>query len=87
MPKVAEYLRKAGEDVIEFHENITTNKTDNLNTIVKYHNSQSRDLDVSVNFNSVDTPITDNPYGVECYIALKLCSRPKSQRLLRMHLV
>jgi N-acetylmuramoyl-L-alanine amidase len=37
-----------------FHDNTSTSQSQNLNTIVAYHNSQNRDLDVSVHFNAFD---------------------------------
>lgn len=48
--EICEILDPKG--TIKYHENNTTNKTDNLNTIIKYHNSTDRDLDVSIHFNS-----------------------------------
>lgn len=63
VPQVASYLKSVGVDAIEYHENTATNKTANLNAIVKYHNSQTRDLDVSVHFNAFSK--TDRPMGVE----------------------
>lgn len=60
---VAEYLRSAGVNVKTFHDNTSTSQNQNLNTIVNYHNAQSRDLDVSVHFNAYST--TSKPMGVE----------------------
>ena len=36
----------------------------NLNTIVNWHNKQTRELDVSVHFNAYET--TSKPMGTEC---------------------
>lgn len=55
-----------------YHENTTTNKRDNLNTIVKYHNGTSRDLDVSIHFNSATfngAKSTNNAVGIEILYA------------------
>lgn len=48
--EICEILDPKG--TIKYHENNMTNKTNNLNTIIKYHNSTDRDLDVSIHFNS-----------------------------------
>ena len=50
--KVADYLEKLDCTVHEFHDNTSRNQRDNVNTIVKYHNTKTRDLDVSVHFNA-----------------------------------
>jgi N-acetylmuramoyl-L-alanine amidase len=52
VPEVAKYLRAAGHDVVEFHDDTSTSQNENLNTIVNFHNSQTRDLDISVHFNA-----------------------------------
>jgi len=62
--RVAEYLREAGVGVQTFHDDTSTSQNENLNTIVNYHNSQTRDLDVSVHFNAYQT--TSKPMGTEC---------------------
>jgi N-acetylmuramoyl-L-alanine amidase len=49
--KVADYLRTSGVDVVVFHDDISTTQEENLDTIVDFHNSQQRDVDVSVHFN------------------------------------
>lgn len=61
--RVAEYLRQLGVSVATFHDNYSTNQNQNLVTIVNYHNSKSRDLDVSVHFNAAAR--TDQPRGTE----------------------
>lgn len=61
--KVAEYLKQLGVSVKVFHEDKATTKTDNLANIVNYHNSQSRELDVSVHFNA--NVKTASPMGTE----------------------
>lgn len=50
--EVANYLKELNCKVHEFHDNTSKTQRDNINTIVKYHNSKSRDLDVSVHFNA-----------------------------------
>ncbi|MCL2575732.1 MAG: N-acetylmuramoyl-L-alanine amidase [Defluviitaleaceae bacterium] len=49
--QVAKILRGADIAVNLFHENDAKNATDNVNSIIKYHNSTQRDLDVSIHFN------------------------------------
>jgi len=63
VPAVAEYLRQNGHEVVEFNDDTSTTKNENLNTIVNFHNSQDRDLDVSVHFNAYIP--TDGGYGTE----------------------
>ena len=62
--RVAEYLEVADIDVDTFHDDTSTTQSQNLNTIVNYHNAQDRDLDVSVHFNAYQT--TSKPMGTEC---------------------
>jgi hypothetical protein len=47
-----------------FHDNTSHDQNTNLNTIVNWHNKQTRDLDVSIHFNAYQT--TSSPMGVEC---------------------
>ena len=54
--RVAELL-----DCVKFHDNTSTSRSQNLNTITNWHNKQSRDLDVSVHFNAYD----HNAHGCE----------------------
>jgi len=65
VPRVAKYLRMAGCEVVEFHENNARNQTDNVNAIIREHNSHQRDLDVSVHLNSVDGGTREAGIGVE----------------------
>jgi len=62
--KLAEFLRARGVEVMTFHDDTSKDQNTNLNTIVNYHNSCSRELDVSVHFNAYST--TDKPMGTEC---------------------
>ncbi|MFE4428817.1 N-acetylmuramoyl-L-alanine amidase [Peribacillus butanolivorans] len=52
VPKVAEYLKELDCKVHTFNDDTSKTQRDNINTIVKYHNSKNRDLDVSVHFNA-----------------------------------
>lgn len=62
--RVAELLTRKGHDVVVFHDDTSTNQSENLNTIVAFHNSQDRDVDVSVHFNAyIPGP---EPKGTEC---------------------
>jgi N-acetylmuramoyl-L-alanine amidase len=53
--RVGQILRDAEYDVTTFHDNTSHSQSENLNTIVNFHNAQVRDLDVSVHFNCYDT--------------------------------
>lgn len=78
--RVAKHLEQLGCLSEKFHENTAKNKTDNLNNIIKFHNTTNRDLDFSVHFNAHST--TSKDMGVEvCYLdssmkslADKLCT-------------
>lgn len=61
--RIAEFWRTAGVPVKVFHDNTSTSQSQNLNAIVNWHNSQSRDFDVSVHFNAYQN--TSKPMGVE----------------------
>jgi N-acetylmuramoyl-L-alanine amidase len=52
VPEVAMHLRANGHEVIEFHDDTSQTQDENLKTIVNFHNSQTRDLDLSVHFNA-----------------------------------
>jgi N-acetylmuramoyl-L-alanine amidase len=62
--QTATELRKRGVEVKTFHDDTSRSQNENLNTIVSYHNAQSRDLDVSVHFNAYVE--TTGPMGTEC---------------------
>lgn len=62
--KTAEILRGAGVDITVFHDNTSHSQSENLNTIVNFHNSKTRDLDISVHFNAYQH--TSKPMGTEC---------------------
>lgn len=50
--QVVKYLKELGETVYEFHDDTAKTQAQNLETIVKYHNSKDRDGDYSVHFNA-----------------------------------
>jgi N-acetylmuramoyl-L-alanine amidase len=62
--RVAEILDNDLADVTYFHDDVSKNQSDNLDTIVAFHNNRVRDLDVSVHFNAYET--TNSPMGTEC---------------------
>jgi N-acetylmuramoyl-L-alanine amidase len=67
LPEIAAYLREQGWTVITFNDDTSTTQNENLNTIVNFHNKQTRDLDVSIHFNAFET--TEGPMGTEvCYL-------------------
>jgi N-acetylmuramoyl-L-alanine amidase len=61
--QLAANLNLLGINVFTFHDDTSTTQNENLETIVNYHNSQIRNLDVSVHFNAYQT--TDKPMGTE----------------------
>lgn len=62
--RIAELLKTTNVGVKTFHDNTSTTVSTNLSTIVGYHNSQTRDRDISVHFNAYQS--TDKPMGAEC---------------------
>ena len=64
MEKTADILRNRGVTVRTFADTISTTQNENLNRIVDYHNSQERELDVSIHFNA--NVETNSPMGTEC---------------------
>jgi N-acetylmuramoyl-L-alanine amidase len=61
--EVTKIWRTAGVGVDIFHDDTSHSQSENLNTIVAYHNSRQRDLDVSVHFNAYVE--TSSPMGTE----------------------
>lgn len=61
--KVADYLERLGAKVTTYHDNTSQTQKDNVNGIVKFHNSKKRELDVSVHLNA--NKRTNDPMGVE----------------------
>jgi N-acetylmuramoyl-L-alanine amidase len=60
-------LREKGIECAAFHDNESDDQSENLDRIVKWHNSQIRDFDVSVHFNAYEP--TENPMGTEVLYA------------------
>ena len=60
---LADVLRDRDVDVKVFHDDTSHSQNENLNTIVNYHNAQTRDLDVSVHFNAYEQ--VEKPMGTE----------------------
>jgi len=64
--RVTAILKTAGVGITSFHENTARSQADNINSIVRFHNSLQRDLDVSIHFNSTASgKIEDRAIGVE----------------------
>ena len=61
--RVADGLAVRGVNVKVFHDETSHSQNENLDTIVNYHNAQTRDLDVSVHFNAYVE--TAKPMGIE----------------------
>jgi hypothetical protein len=64
--KTAELLRAAGAQCITFEDTVSTTQDSNLERIVAFHNSQQRDLDISVHFNSADG-VENKAVGTEVF--------------------
>jgi hypothetical protein len=62
--RTAACLTTMGVGVIAFSDDTSTTQQQNLKTIVDFHNSHARDLDVSVHFNAFEP--TDGARGTEC---------------------
>jgi N-acetylmuramoyl-L-alanine amidase len=62
--RVAELLGRVSVGVSTFHDDLSDDQSENLERIVDEHNSEERDLDVSVHFNAYNT--TSDPMGTEC---------------------
>ena len=61
---VAQKLRARDVIAETFHDDTSTTQNQNLETIVRFHNSKSRQLDISVHLNAYIT--TSSPMGTEC---------------------
>jgi N-acetylmuramoyl-L-alanine amidase len=61
--KVADLYRQMDVTVYVFHDDVSTSQSENLDRIVDFHNSKTRDLDISVHFNAYET--TSKPMGCE----------------------
>jgi N-acetylmuramoyl-L-alanine amidase len=60
---LADELTERGVDVVTFHDDTSKDQSTNLSTICAAHNSQTRDLDISVHFNAYVE--TEKPMGCE----------------------
>jgi len=81
---VATDLRSRGATVTEFHENNATNQSQNLNNIVAFHNSRSRDLDVSIHFNHAGGGTVDRPIGTEVLFSTQQALAAKVSRAISL---
>src|SRR5215471_2916516 len=64
---VADILSGTKVECVSFHDNSSDTQSENLDTIIDFHNQHERDLDVSVHLNSYQ--VTDKPMGTEvCYL-------------------
>lgn len=73
--RMTQILAAAGVMVKTFHDNTSHDQNTNLNTIVDWHNRQSRTLDVSVHFNAYD----GSAHGVEVlYVTQEALARQVS---------
>jgi N-acetylmuramoyl-L-alanine amidase len=80
VPKVADYLRAMGDSVTTFNDDVSHTQSDNLKRIVDFHNSQHRDLDISVHFNAYED--TTKPMGTEClYVSQNALAVEVAQRI------
>jgi N-acetylmuramoyl-L-alanine amidase len=72
--RTARFLKGLEVDIVTFEETVASTQQQNLENIVNFHNSHTRDLDVSVHFNANE--ITDRPVGTEClYVSQKDLAR------------
>ena len=60
---VAEMLESRNVKVVKFHDDVSKSQSENLNRIVSFHNTQERELDISVHFNAYVE--THKPMGTE----------------------
>ena len=63
--RVVNRLAELIPNAVIFHDDVSTTQDENLERIVAFHNSQTRDLDVSVHFNAFEQ--TASPKGTECW--------------------
>src|SRR5262245_41981849 len=62
---VTPQLNSDGNSAVSYEDTTSRSQQENLNRIVSWHNSQTRDYDVSVHFNAYQT--SNSPKGTECY--------------------
>ena len=61
--QLAKEFERRGVEVVTFHDDTSHSQNENLNTIVNFHNDQTRDLDISVHFNAYEQ--VEKPMGTE----------------------
>ena len=61
--QLAEELRGRNVEVTTFHDDVSKSQNENLNRIVDFHNSKTRELDISVHFNAYEQ--VSKPMGTE----------------------
>jgi N-acetylmuramoyl-L-alanine amidase len=84
--QLAGELRNRGIDVVTFHDNDSTTQNENLNRIVDFHNSQARDLDISVHFNAYEQ--VSKPMGTEVlYVTQSSLAGKLSQAIAAVGLI
>lgn len=73
--RVAELIKKTSVGIETFHDNTSHDQNTNLNTIVNWHNKQTRDYDVSCHFNAFDHSAhgTEVLYLTQSSLAKKVC--------------
>ena len=75
--RVFDILTAGGVTVYKFHDNTSTSSSQNLSAINAFHNSKTRDLDVSVHLNA-----TEGAYGTEVlYITQEALARDVSKAI------
>jgi N-acetylmuramoyl-L-alanine amidase len=76
---VQEVGRRLGKDCVTFFDTTSTDQSQNLETIVDWHNNQAgeHDLDVSLHFNAFEG--TMDPRGTECWY---LTARDEAARVV-----
>jgi N-acetylmuramoyl-L-alanine amidase len=68
--ETAKALRAFGVDTTTYHDDVSNDQDENLKRIVDFHNGRTRDLDVSVHFNSATfggSDQTSDPVGSEVF--------------------
>jgi N-acetylmuramoyl-L-alanine amidase len=63
--RVVDRVAQAMDNIVTFHDDVSHSQSENLDRIIDFHNSQTRDLDVSVHFNAYET--TSKPMGTEVW--------------------
>src|SRR4029077_10615594 len=63
--QTAEELRKLGAGIVTYEDTVSHSQNENLTRIVDWHNAQSRDIDISIHFNSNGN--TTEGRGHECW--------------------